>query len=276
MSTNHEPRTTNHEPSQYIDDVDLAWAMAAAGNLYRSTAARLRKRGVNRRGKDDAHANRLEVDAGLDFVAKRQAEIDAMQTELNDQKKRILTGAKREHDISSEYWGEGAIMQLAEKYGLPEGHFIHIETPEESIVTYARSTGIRLGDRDDPRLMYEWWDAIESNGLSMNGKRLDYQVEVAGEVFDTRAMTAEAYRLLVKEMVEKGIGAPRESGFTRDGSWRYEPVTMLLGEDRYRGNIGYEGLPIGYVKDGVARTDRTHPETEGPVDFRPTIIRKHS
>ena len=287
MSMNHESRITSESPAA-IFDPDVAQVMAEAGDSCRSTAAWLRIKTIDKYkgyGADryDAHGNMLETEAGLKLIEEEQAKIDAVRAELDMRqtmldvtKKSILAGAALEHSISPEYWGKDAKIRLAEKYGLPRNRFMHIETPELSIVTYGGPTGIPLGDRDNPEPISLWWDVIKGNdplrNFTINGKDIDFMVEVAGETFDTRMMTAEAYKLLVKEMTKYNMGTPRERGFAGDGSRSCESTTLLLGEDYHE----IHGLMIGYMEDGTVRTRCMFEEAKVPVDFRPTIIRKHS
>ncbi len=289
MNMNHESRITSESPAA-IFDPDVAQVMAEAGDSCRSTAACLRMKTIDEYkgyGADryDAHGNMLETEAGLKLIEEEQAKIDAARAELDMRqamldatKKSILAGAALEHSISPEYWGKDAKIRLAEKYGLPLEHWVHIETPGMSIVTYGGQTGIPLGDRNNRLPIYVWWDAIKGNdpsrAFTINGKEVDYKVEVAGETFDTRMMTAEAYALLVKEVMKNDTETPLKSGLLDVDNWVDASSTLLLGEYS-TGRDDCFGVPIGYVKSRRAWLEQVSPNEECTVDFRPTIIRKH-
>ena len=87
-------------------------------------------------------------------------------------------------------------------------------------------------------------------------------------------MTAEAYALLVKEVMKNDTETPLKSGLLDVDNWVDASSTLLLGEYS-TGRDDCFGVPIGYVKSRRAWLEQVSPNEECTVDFRPTIIRKH-
>lgn len=250
--------------------IELAEDMAYAEKPYRDEAVELKKLS----GTEAAVTALGQVatekgnEVGRAYVAKKQAELDALRGQFDTVAEQEVTV---ETDSSLEQWAFDVKQSLAEQYKVsPEDFDLFSYTDDKgntvNTVAYTAPNGIDLGSPDKDYDKDRSWSKIMVDNQKNNARHI---LTIDGKDYDDRdGMTYALYDALVAKATADGTELPDSQANKLDNGWY--TWTLMTGEPLTAGGFARFA---GVDDDGsVCRYIAGTGDDARCIRFRPAVI----